>query len=102
MMSETNLVCVLVYYLLVSCLRWLVRYGIRAPIEKRRIESEYPTTETKHLHNIIMSVAEAAAPAGSIRLDTAPSSMGVAGAVSSDSPAPSSEKPSVDQVRAKV
>ena len=85
-------------------------YGILAPIEAqdRSIgsyftpKSESPIAETKHLHNIIMSVAEAAVPSGSVRPDTAPSSMGVAGAttpagsVSSDTPAPSSEKLSVE------
>jgi hypothetical protein len=85
-------------------------YGILAPIEAqdRSIgsyftpKSESPIAETKHLHNIMTSVAEAAAPSGSVSPDTAPSSMGVAGAttlsgsINSDTVALSSEKPSVE------
>ena len=90
-------------------------YGILAPIEAqdRSIgsyftpKSESPIAETKHLHNIIMSVAEAAVPSGSVRPDTAPSSMGVEeataprGSVNPDTTAPRSKRPSVE-VRAKV
>jgi hypothetical protein len=71
-------------------------------------KSESPMTEAEHLHKHIMtSVAEAAAPSGSVSPDTAPSSVSFAGAttlsgsVSSDTPAPSSEKGPAE-VRAKV
>ena len=71
-------------------------------------KSESPMTEAEHLHKHIMtSVAKAAAPSGSVSPDTAPSSMSFVGAttlsgsVSSDTPAPSSEKAPVE-VRAKV